>query len=180
MSDDLCVLAVVVTDTRSCLDWLAGQGYKRIGILGTSLGSCVAFIAAAHDARVKVGIFNHVSMNFSDVVWNGLSTQNVRQGFGDTVSLEELRRYWSVISPASYLERLPGRDLKSLLVWARARQHLSFQSIRSKCCGAFKEMKLPHWVFTLPCGHSYRPGSSRSHGWAGDVLIRAVRTCSPL
>src|SRR5207237_210643 len=52
-----------VIDTRSCLDWLQQQGYQRVGILGTSLGSCVAFITAAHDLRVRLGIFNHVSMN---------------------------------------------------------------------------------------------------------------------
>ena len=34
----------------------------------------------------------------------GLSTQHVRQGFGDEVSQDDLRRYWAVISPAS----LPG------------------------------------------------------------------------
>ena len=70
-----------VIDTRACIDWLLQQGYERVGILGTSLGSCVAFIATAHDPRVRAGIFNHVSMYFSDVVWTGLSTQNVRQGF---------------------------------------------------------------------------------------------------
>src|SRR5450631_930645 len=104
-----------VIDTRACMDWLFQQGYRRVGILGTSLGSCVAFIAAAHDQRVKVGIFNHVSMNFSDVVWNGLSTQNVRQGFANVISQDELRGYWKVISPAAYLQRLQGRDLKNLL-----------------------------------------------------------------
>ena len=30
---------------------VAAQGYRRIGILGTSLGSCIAFIAAAHDRQ---------------------------------------------------------------------------------------------------------------------------------
>ena len=141
-----------VIDARACVDWLAERGYRRIGILGTSLGSCMAFIAAAHDARVKVGIFNHVSMYFSDVVWTGLSTQNVRQGFGDTVSQEELRRYWSVISPASYLDRLPGRDLKSLLVWAR-HDSTFLPEYSQQVLESFREMKLPHVVFTLPCGH---------------------------
>jgi hypothetical protein len=141
-----------VIDTRACLDWLQRQGYDRVGILGTSLGSCVAFIAAAHDPRVQVGIFNHVSMYFSDVVWTGLSTQNVRQGFQDEVSQDELRRYWAVISPASYLNRLKGRKLKNLLIWAR--HDSTFLPVYSQqVLKSFREMNLPHRVFTLPCGH---------------------------
>src|SRR5690349_6766153 len=81
-----------IIDVRACLDWLESRGYERVGILGTSLGSCVAFIAAAHDQRVRVGIFNHVSMYFSDVVWTGLSTQHVRRGFGRVIGQDELRR----------------------------------------------------------------------------------------
>jgi hypothetical protein len=139
-------------DVRACLDWLAREGYERIGVLGTSLGSCVAFIAAAHDARVKLGIFNHVSMYVGDVVWTGLSTQNVRQGFTNQVSQDDLRRYWSPISPASYLERMKGRDLKSLLVWAR--HDSTFLPVYSaQVLKSFREMRLPHKVFALPCGH---------------------------
>src|SRR5512133_978333 len=100
-----------VIDVRASIDWLIQQGYERVGVLGTSLGSCVAFIATAHDPRVRVGIFNHVSMYFSDVVWTGLSTQFVRKGFGEYVSQNDLRRYWSVISPASYLHRLDDRKM---------------------------------------------------------------------
>jgi hypothetical protein len=141
-----------VIDARACLDWLEQRGYSRIGILGTSLGSCIAFIAAAHDARVRTGIFNHVSMYFSDVVWTGLSTQNVRKGFAGHVSQDELRRYWSVISPASYLTRLQGRDMRSLLIWAR--YDTTFRPVYSKqVLESFRALKLPHKVFTLPCGH---------------------------
>jgi len=141
-----------IIDVRACLDWLAAQGYRRTGILGTSLGSCVAFIAAAHDPRVRVGIFNHVSMYFSDVVWTGLSTQHVRKGFGDEVSQDELRRYWSVISPASYLDRMRGRDMRNLLIWAR--HDSSFLPVYSRqVLDRFRQLQLPHQVFTLPCGH---------------------------
>jgi len=141
-----------IIDVRACLDWLATQGYKRVGILGTSLGSCVAFIAAAHDPRVRVGIFNHVSMYFSDVVWTGLSTQHVRKGFGEEVSQDDLRRYWAVISPASYLGRMRGREMQNLLVWAR--HDTSFLPVYSQqVLRSFRELNLPHRVFTLPCGH---------------------------
>ena len=141
-----------IIDVRSCFDWLSRRGYERIGILGTSLGSCIAFIAAAHDPRARVGIFNHVSLYFSDVVWTGLSTQNVRRGFGDVISQDDLRRYWSVISPATYLHRMKDRDLKSLLIWAR--HDSTFLPVYSlQVLKYFKEMNLPHEVFTLPCGH---------------------------
>ncbi len=141
-----------VIDTRACLDWLEQRGYRRLGILGTSLGSCVAFIATAHDQRVKTGIFNHVSMNFSDVVWNGLSTQNVRQGFADIVSQDELRKYWKVISPSAYLNRLRGRDLKNLLIWAR-HDSTFLPDYSREVLRNFRELELPHQIFALPCGH---------------------------
>ncbi len=141
-----------VIDARACLDWLQGRGYSRLGILGTSLGSCMAFLAAAHDARVRLGIFNHVAMYFSDVVWTGLSTQHIRRGFGDTVDQESLRRYWSIISPASFLHRMNGRGMRTLLVWAR--HDSSFLPVFSQeVLEHFRKLRLPHDVFTLPCGH---------------------------
>jgi hypothetical protein len=141
-----------IIDVRACLDWLEAQGYRRLGILGTSLGSCMAFIAAAHDQRVRAGIFNHVSMYFSDVVWTGLSTQHVRRGFGERITQDELRGYWSVISPASYIARLRGRNMQSLLIWAR--HDSSFlPNYSQQVLERFRSLDLPHTVLALPCGH---------------------------
>jgi hypothetical protein len=141
-----------VIDTRACIDWLIQQGYERVGVLGTSIGSCVAFIATAHDPRVKVGVFNHVSMYFSDVVWTGLSTQYVRQGFTGNVSQDELRRYWSLISPASYLERLKGRNMPALLIWARY-DSTFLPEYSQQVLQHFRTKGLRHEVYELPCGH---------------------------
>ncbi|HZT30493.1 MAG TPA: hypothetical protein VFA33_11445 [Bryobacteraceae bacterium] len=141
-----------VTDTRACLDWLAFQGYERLGILGTSLGSCVAFITLAHDTRIRAGVFNHVSMYFSDVVWTGLSTQHIRKGFGSDVTQDQLRSYWRVISPAAYLHRLAGHPSRNLLIWAR--HDSTFLPVYSRqVLEYFRSHDLPHEVFTLPCGH---------------------------
>jgi hypothetical protein len=45
-------------------------------------------------------VFNHVSMYFSDVIWTGLSTEHIRKGLVGEVTQDQLREYWSVISPA--------------------------------------------------------------------------------
>lgn len=141
-----------VVDTLACLDWLQSRGYERLAVLGTSLGSCVAFIATAHDLRVRVGVFNHVSMNFGDVVWTGLSTRHVRQGLETQLTQEQLRRYWSVISPASYFERMGSRPLRSLLIWAS--HDTTFLPVYSRqVIDMFRQRQLNHRVFNLPCGH---------------------------
>ena len=69
-----------VIDVRSCFDWLERQGYERLGIVGTSIGSCYAFLASAHDRRIAVNVFNHCSTYVADVVWTGLSTLHIRKG----------------------------------------------------------------------------------------------------
>ncbi|MEO8596577.1 MAG: alpha/beta hydrolase family protein [Candidatus Solibacter sp.] len=157
-------------DVRACIDWLESMGYARLGILGTSLGSCVAFLATAHDPRIRMGIFNHVSMHFADVVWTGLSTQNVSQAFAGNVSQDELRKFWSPISPASYLQRFHGRDLKTLLIWAS--HDSTFLPVYSKqVLDSFKQLSLPHKVFNLPCGH-YTTGQFPFNLMDGLVMCR--------
>ena len=60
-----------VIDTRCCFDWLEQQGFTDLGIVGTSLGSCYAFLASSHDPRIRVNVFNHCSTYFADPVWEG-------------------------------------------------------------------------------------------------------------
>ena len=80
-----------VLDTRAAVRWLKAEGYERVGILGTSVGSCIAFLAFAHEPDLNAGAFNHVSGYVADVVWHGLSTAHVRASFGDHLTLDELR-----------------------------------------------------------------------------------------
>ncbi|MGH9628892.1 MAG: dienelactone hydrolase family protein [Bryobacteraceae bacterium] len=141
-----------VVDVRSCLDWLEQQGYERLGILGSSLGSCIAFITAAHDRRLRAGVFNHVSMYFSDVVWTGISTQHIRKSFEGVLTQEELRDYWRPISPATYLDRIAGTELKSLLIWARY-DTTFLPDFSRQVLENFRCLKLDHKVVCLPCAH---------------------------
>lgn len=98
-----------VVDVRSCLDWLAQQGYEQFGVLGTSLGSCYAFIASAHDARLRVNTFNHASTWVGEVVWTGQSTRHVREACEQAgLTRNDLRNLWSGVSPMVYMDRFAG------------------------------------------------------------------------
>src|SRR6202040_2372654 len=113
---DACRQAVV--DVRCCFDWLEQQGYSRLGIVGTSLGSCYSFLAAAHDPRIRVNVFNHCSTYVADVVWTGLSTRHIRQGIEGEIDLDRLRSAWDCISPVHYMDRFAAMEKRSLFLYA--------------------------------------------------------------
>lgn len=141
-----------VIDIRCCLDWLEEQGYSRLGVVGTSLGSCLAFIAAAHDPRIRVAAFNHASTYFADVVWHGQSTRHIRQGIEQEIDLEELRKVWLAISPMSFFEQYARWPKRSLIVYAA--YDLTFLPEFSRAIVAeFARHGLDHKVAVLPCGH---------------------------
>ena len=140
-------------DARNAVDWLQAEGYSRIGIMGTSVGSCISFLAYVHDPRISVGVFHHVSSFFGDVVWNGISTQHVREGIEAHLTKEELREAWAVISPNSYVSRLKSENARKRLLIS-ARYDLTFPPDLSQLL--FKEHQthdVPFDVAFLPCGH---------------------------
>ena len=141
-----------VLDIRCCLDWLQDQGYTKLGILGTSLGSCYAFLAAAHDARIEVAAFNHASTYFADVVWHGQSTRHIREGLEPEITLERLRGLWTAISPMSYFKQFARYKRKSLLVYAT--YDLTFlPEFSRQVVEQFQAHGIDNKVAVLPCGH---------------------------
>jgi hypothetical protein len=111
---DACRQGVI--DFRGCFDCLACQGYSRLGIVGTSLGSCYAFLAAAHELRIRVAAFNHASTYVADVVWHGQSTRHIREGIESQIDLDRLRQLWSAVSPMSYFDQFARWPNKSLII----------------------------------------------------------------
>lgn len=142
-----------VVDIRCCLDWLEAQGYEQFGILGTSLGSCYAFIASAHDARLRVNAFNHASTSFGDVVWTGQSTRHIRRAFEDAgMTQERLQKLWASISPVSYMERFASTPKKVLVV--HATYDLTFlREYSLEVLRRFSELGVDFVSKVLPCGH---------------------------
>jgi dienelactone hydrolase len=167
----LQVCRQAVLDARRAIAWLKLQGYERIGILGTSLGSCLALLTTAHEPLIDAEALNHISPYFADVVWRGLSTAHVREGLNGHVELDLLRSIWQPISPRGYLERL--RNRKTLLVYAR--YDLTFPvDLSEDLVRAFRDLGIPHEVAVLRCGH-YSSGKAPFKFVDGYILTRFLK-----
>ena len=142
-----------VVDIRSCIDWLEQQGYEQFGVLGTSLGSCYAFIAAAFDPRLQVCAFNHASTWFGDVVWAGQSTRHIRAAFEQAgLTQDQVRQIFSIVSPMTYMQRFAATPKRSLIV--HATYDLTFPLEYSvDVLKNFDRLKLDYVSKVLPCGH---------------------------
>jgi hypothetical protein len=147
-----------VLDTKACVRWLKNEGYERVGIAGTSIGSCVAFLAFTHDNDIEAGVFNHVSGYFADVVWQGLSTYHVRESIEKVVSLNDLREFWRPISPMGHIEKLKENPRPQKYIYTL--YDLSFPvDLSRETIKRIKQTSPQAESSWLPCGH-YTLGES--------------------
>ena len=141
-----------VLDARVAVKWLASRGHGPIGIVGTSLGSAIAFVVYAHEPKLHTAVFNHISPFFADVVWRGISTRQVREGLEQGVDLDELRKLWLPMSPHSYYERVGQAPRPPLLIYAK--YDLSFPpDLSLDVLRHLERLEIAHERFVLPCGH---------------------------
>ncbi len=173
---EACRQAVV--DIRSCIDWLQSQGYEQFGVLGTSLGSCYAFIAAAFDPRLQVCAFNHASTWFGDVTWAGQSTRHIRAAFEQAgLTQDQVRQIFAIVSPMSYMERFAATPKRTLVV--HATYDLTFPLEYSlDVLKNFDALNIDYVSKVLPCGH-YTTGETPYKyidGWyLGSFVYRSFK-----
>jgi dienelactone hydrolase len=173
---EACRQAVV--DIRSAVDWLESQGYEQFGVLGTSLGSCYAFIAAAFDPRIQVSAFNHASTWFGDVVWTGQSTRHIQAAFEEAgLTQDQVREIFSIVSPMSYMDRFAANPKQVLVV--HATYDLTFPLKYSRdVLTNFDALKIDYVSKVLPCGH-YTTGETPYKyidGWyLGSFVYKAFK-----
>ncbi|MBO0859613.1 MAG: abhydrolase domain-containing 18 [Chloracidobacterium sp.] len=141
-----------VLDIRRAADWLFFQGYKRVGVIGTSIGSCVSWLAFIHDERLEAGVFNMVSSWFGDVVWRSLTTSHIRRSLETELTAEEVREVWKTISPSAHAGKLSRQRRPALLI--STKYDLTFlpdlSQIFFEDCDRHNS---PARKVFLPCGH---------------------------
>lgn len=141
-----------VVDVRRTLLWLAREGYNRLGIVGTSVGSSIAFVTMCHEPLLRAGAFLHVATYFGDVVANGLTTMNVWESLRQKVTPEELQRFWSPISPFAYIPNLSGTGKKILAISGRY-DPTFWPEFTNSFLREINRDGLHAESLSLPCGH---------------------------
>ncbi len=141
-----------VLELRVIVGWLRRQGYRRVGVMGTSLGSCVAYLAFAHDPDIRAGVFNHVSSFVADVVWKGSATRYVRWGLEGRIRLDDLRRCWAPVSPFCHIGKLRRDSRPHLLITAKYDQTF-LPDLTRQVLEEYERQGLRPNVVQLPCGH---------------------------
>ena len=136
-----------------------GEGFDRIGILGTSLGSCL--VAADDGARTadQARRRSTTSRRISPTSCGAGSRRGTcGEGLDGHIELDLLRALWKPISPRWYLERL--RDRQTLLVYAR--YDLTFPvDLSEDLVREFRDRGIPHEVAVLRAATT-APGRRRS------------------
>ncbi len=141
-----------VQDTRRCLRWLEQQGFNRLGILGTSIGSSVGYITLVHDDALRAGGFFHVSTHFADVVSRGMTTTHVWEGLRGRVTVDELREFWAPVSPMPYVERGMGKGKNAFMVYGKY-DPTFLPELTEQMLAALRKNDAAPRTLELHCGH---------------------------
>jgi len=141
-----------VQDSRRCLRWLEQQGFSRLGILGTSIGSSVGYITLVHDDALRAGGFFHVSTYFADVVSQGLTTNHVWESLRHHVTVDELREFWAPVSPMPYVERGLGAGKNAFMVHGKY-DPTFLPELTAQMLAALRRNGAHPRTLELHCGH---------------------------
>lgn len=141
-----------VLDTKLLIDWLHAQGLQDISLIGASLGSCVASLAATFEPRVSRAVLLLTAGDFAEVVWTGRATRHICEVLEGSIALDELKRIWAIISPSNFVWRLAGSGCRVLVVSGQRDEVVKYDLAQKYVAELVACQANVVWQ-ALPCGH---------------------------
>lgn len=141
-----------VLDGQRVVQFLGGQHYENISVLGTSLGSWVAALVAAHTDSVSKAALVLSGGSAADVVWTGRATRLVRESLETNVTLEQLRRAWCTLDLNHYADKLSRPDLQIQFVLAQ-RDQVIRPEISEEFVSRLRDANANIGIRHVNCGH---------------------------
>jgi len=141
-----------VVDVRRLTDWLEQNGYSRIGLIGVSLGSCVASLVTAFEPRITKCALLMTAGDFAETVWTGRATAEIQRACESHINLKQLQNIWAIISPQHFIDKMVSNDTELLMISCKRDSVVRFElGIRFSRALTKAGAKLKNHV--MPCGH---------------------------
>jgi pimeloyl-ACP methyl ester carboxylesterase len=141
-----------VAEVRLLARWLHNQGCKEVSLIGVSLGSCVASLAAAFDSRFFRTALLLTAGDFAETVWTGRATTHIRKAIEGGVTLDQLKRIWAIISPINFARQCAENGSHVMVVSGARDEVVSFDQAKAYVA-ALKRARVQLSWRVLPCGH---------------------------
>lgn len=145
-------LRQAVVDGRQLIRIAQREGYRKISVLGISLGSWVAGLIAAHDPAVQKASLLLTGGDLAEMVWTGGATRHMRASFEGRIELSDLKRAWAPLNLERYVDRLARPELDIQIVLAN-RDQVVMPSLSERFVQLLQGAGSSPDVKRLNCGH---------------------------
>lgn len=93
-------------------DYNKKYGFKKIVLVGVSLGGVLAFLVANGNKHINKLVSINTGYGLAESLWTGIVTKKLRKGFEKKgVDLRALKKAWSKITPAKNIGKLKGKEI---------------------------------------------------------------------
>lgn len=141
-----------VADGRHLVRIVQAAGYKKISVLGMSLGSWVAGLVAAHDPAVSKASLLLNGGDLAEMVWTGSATRHIRASLDGRLKSDDLKRAWAPLNLENHVDKLARPELDLQIVLA-ARDKVVPPAVSERFVNHLKNAGASLTVKRLNCGH---------------------------
>lgn len=141
-----------VIDGRQLVRIAERAGYRKISVLGISLGSWVAGLIAAHDLSVRKASLLLTGGDLAEMVWTGGATRHIRTSLEGKMELPDLQRAWAPLNLGNYSHQLARPSLNLQLVVAR-RDQVVLPALSERLIEQLRGAGASPDVSWMNCGH---------------------------
>lgn len=141
-----------VIDGRQLVRIAERAGYRKISVLGISLGSWVAGLIAAHDLSVRKASLLLTGGDLGEMTWTGGATRHIRTSLEGKIELQDLQRAWAPLNLTNYAHRLARPSLDLQLVLAR-RDQVVLPALSERFVDELRGAGASPDVRWMNCGH---------------------------
>ena len=147
-----------VSEVNALAAHFQDRGYRRIRLVGISVGCCIATITAAVSGRFEGLCLFLMADDFASVVWRGRATPHLQAELAGKITLAELQAAWDLLHPYRYADLLSAHRTPVLMITGDRdtvmpldlAENIARQFQRSGVALEWQRYACGHYTFGLP------------------------------